>query len=200
MERVVGLPVAIEADAGVFPLDVLCVDEVVEPDDALRVVLEALGEAVEVEPDDALRVVLELELAVAGEVAVDVVVVLEELALWLELELELELVEAGVVDVLEEDELFDVLVLVLDVAGFVVVPVEVVFFADEELEDACVVAELDEDSFVVELDVVEVEPELFVELDEVFGTATVFSLGGFGTSSVYGVAGSLCTSFTVGVT
>ena len=198
MERVVGLPVAIEADAGVFPLDVLCVDEVVEPDDALRVVLEALGEAVEVEPDDALRVVLELELAVAGEVAVDVVVVLEELALRLELELELELVEAGVVDVLEEDELFDVLV--LDVAGFVVVPVEVVFFADEELEDACVVAELDEDGFVVELDVVEVEPELFVELDEVFGTATVFSLGGFGTSSVYGVAGSLCTSFTVGVT
>ena len=130
-------------------------------------------------------VVLELDAAGAVEVEADDV-------LFVELELDaagvvlffvvlvLELVVAGFVVALDVDELVLVVVLELDVAGLVVV--------------GCVVEPVL--LLVFEPDV---EPVLF-PVDDVFGTATVFSFGGFGTSRVYGVSGSLCTSFTVGVT
>ena len=90
---------------------------------------------------------------------------------------------AGFVDALDVEELE--LLLVLDEAGAVELALELDVAG--LLVVVCVVE-------LVLLPVVELFP-----VDDVFGTATVFSFGGLGTSRVYGVSGSLCTSFTVGV-
>ena len=64
IERVVGFPVAIEADAEDFPLELLVELVEVEPEDALRVELELdVAGAVEVVADDVFFVALELDVA-----------------------------------------------------------------------------------------------------------------------------------------
>lgn len=189
MERVVGFPVAIEAEAGEFVLVVVVLGveeaDLVELELGVLVVLELdsfvmleLGSFVMLE-----LVVLELvEADVEG--VEDVVLVVFELGVFVEdvpdEAVLLEDVPADAVALVElEDAAACELVLLPDepdafelpvLASFVVlvafdvvlledVPVEVAVFAELVLDDA---------GFVV----------------EVFGTATVFSLGGFGFSRV----------------
>ena len=218
------MPVAIDAEAGGFELVVAV--ELVAEELALRVVpvLGVAGDDVLDAEDVVLRVVPVLELLAVLDVAGAVEVAAEDVFF---VELVPELDAAGLVAVVcvVEFVLFAVLVLelaflaVLDAAGFVAALVVegLVLFVVPELDAAGAVELAEEDVFfvelVLELDVADllvvvvcvVELVLLpvVELfpaDDVFGTATVFSFGGLGTSSVYGVSGSLWTSFTVGVT
>lgn len=186
MERVVGFPVAIEAEAGEFVLVVVVLGveeaDLVELELGVLVVLE-LGSFVMLELVVLELVVLELvEADVEG--VEDVVLVVFELGVFVEdvpdEAVLLEDVPADAVALVElEDAAACELVLLPDepdafelpvLASFVVlvafdvvlpedVPVEVAVFAELVLDDA---------GFVV----------------EVFGTATVFSLGGFGFSRV----------------
>ena len=216
------MPVAIDAEADGFELVVAV--ELVAEELALRVVpvLGVAGDDVLDAEDVVLRVVPVLELLAVLDVAGAVEVAAEDVFF---VELVPELDAAGLVAVVcvVEFVLFAVLVLeleflaVLDAAGFVAALVVegLVLFVVPELDAAGAVELAEEDVFFVELVldvagllvvlvcVVELVLLPVVELfpaDDVFGTATVFSFGGLGTSSVYGVSGSLWTSFTVGVT